>query len=176
MSSPCNQIRYPARDPYFARRFTRLLIVSSVAAEIGPLGVWMLTVIVYQEAAVQYSHPALYWDQQLLPLLGVNSLMTFRKARSAAVDAGWLHFEPGSRARPGRYWVTIPQPIESQVRDDEDANVHQQAASDVDVDHVETPSDEPPSSESTSIEADSKPNRDLFEANFISNRERSGQE
>ena len=30
------------------------------------------------------------------------------RARQAAIDAGWLHYEPGTKSIAGKYWVTIP--------------------------------------------------------------------
>ena len=37
------------------------------------------------------------------------SLAGMKRVRDKAVEAGWLHYEPGTKGRAARYWVTIPE-------------------------------------------------------------------
>jgi len=79
-----------------------------VANEHGPAAAYLLCVIALQEDAIHYQRPVAYWDEQLMPIVGVRSRYTLCRIRRALVEAGWLHYIPGNRGRPARYWVTIP--------------------------------------------------------------------
>jgi hypothetical protein len=37
------------------------------------------------------------------------SVHQLRRVRPAAVASGWLHYEPGRKRVPSRYWITVPQ-------------------------------------------------------------------
>ena len=103
---------YPSAErqgKYFSHRFCRLLTKTATAQELGPEACWLLAVIVHQEDAIRYSRAITFWNDQLLPLCGFGSRKRLESARSKAVDAGWLHYEAGSKSKIGRYWVTIPE-------------------------------------------------------------------
>lgn len=105
--------RYPKRISHFAHKFVRRLAKSAAAQEIGPEVCWLLTVIAHQEDAVHYLRAVTFYDGQLLPLVGMNCRRTLARAREKAVEAGWLHYEPGRKAKPGTYWVIIPEHAEA---------------------------------------------------------------
>ncbi len=103
---------YPKRHPHFAHKFCRLLTKSAAALEIGPEVCWLLTVIVHQEDAKRYRGAANYWNHQLMGVVGVSSVGRLDRIREAAVNAGWLHYEPGGKSKIGVYWVKIPTAAE----------------------------------------------------------------
>ena len=104
--------QYPGREPFFANRFIRLLVKSCVANEIGTNAFAMLTIVVMTEDASHYRRGITFYDGQLMPLLGINSKDTMYKVRKRAIEAGWLHFEPGYKGKASTYWVMIPEHAE----------------------------------------------------------------
>ena len=105
---------YPPRPSHFAHRYTRLLTKTCAAQEIGHVAFVLCVTIVHQEDAKRYKGPVTYFNEQLMPLVGVAKWEALDKARKRAVAAGWLHFAPGNRGlrEPGRYWVTIPSGLD----------------------------------------------------------------
>lgn len=99
---------YPKRPPFFALKYTRLMAKCCLANELGPEVFCLLTVIAGVEDSKSYRSPVTYWNEQLMPIAGFKSVDTLARARNKAMVAGWLHYEPGSRTTPARYWVTIP--------------------------------------------------------------------
>ena len=99
-----------SRPPMFAAKVIRVLTRSAAAQELGPNVCWMLTVILGQEdsPAVRYSRPVTYYFEQLMPLCGFRSKKQLRAAITTAVETGWLEYSPGTKARPGRFRVKIP--------------------------------------------------------------------
>ncbi len=100
---------YPSRQQFFANRFIRLLGKTCVAQEIGCTGFALLVTIVMTEDASRYRRAVTFYDGQLMPILGMDSKKTLATARQKAIEAGWLHYQHGSKGRPGRYWVLIPE-------------------------------------------------------------------
>lgn len=100
---------YPKRPRFFAHRFVRLIAKACLANEIGPEACWLLSVIAMTEDAKGYRDPVTFYNGQLLPFVGVNSVDTLDRARAKAVKAGWLHYQPGCNHTAGKYWVTIPE-------------------------------------------------------------------
>lgn len=105
---------YPTsqRYPYFAMKFIRKLVKEVVAQELGQTGFILLSVVATTEDASGYRRAVTYTDGQLLPILGVSSTSTISLARKKCVEAGWLHYEPGCRGKPSRYWVILPKSAE----------------------------------------------------------------
>ena len=103
---------YPDRPPFFAHRFVRLITKAAVAQELGPEVCWLLSIVVHTEDCKRYAGPVTFYNEQLLPLVGIGGRARLVRARQAAQEAGWLHYEPGARNRPGKYWVTIPAAYE----------------------------------------------------------------
>ena len=99
---------YPAREPFFASKFTRLLTKTAAAQVIGADGCWMLSVIAHQEDSARY-RPVTFWNGQLQPLCGFGNEKKLVRVRKRAVENGWLHYEPGGKSRAGLYWVTVPE-------------------------------------------------------------------
>lgn len=99
---------YPTRPPYFAHRLVRLLTKTAAALEIGPEGCWLVSVIAFVEDAKQYSGPVKYFNETLAPVCGFASIGRLSRARDKAVNAGWLHYEPGGKGIAGVYWAEIP--------------------------------------------------------------------
>lgn len=100
--------KYPKREPFFAVRFCRLLAKRTVANEIGPDACWLLSVIVMTEDARRYAGPVTYFNGQLLPVCGFGSENKLIRSREKLIDSGWLHYEPGGKGYPGKYWVQVP--------------------------------------------------------------------
>jgi hypothetical protein len=84
-----------------------------MAQDIGPEACWLLTVIVHQEDAKRYRGAVTYYNEQLMPLCGFSSAGRLIRARDKAVEAGWLHYQPGYKGKPGIYWCIIPGDCES---------------------------------------------------------------
>ncbi len=100
---------YMPHPRYWAMKLIRLLTKSCAANDVGPVGFALLTVIATTEDAAWYRRAVTYFDGQLAPLIGVASLKSLAAARKKCVDAGWLHYEPGGKGRPARYWCLVPQ-------------------------------------------------------------------
>lgn len=99
---------YPKRKPFFANRFIRVLAKMCAAQEIGPDSFTLLSVIVMTEDAKGYRDAVTFFNEQLMPMAGFRSVDSLARARKRAIDAGWLHYEPGGKGKPGRYWAVIP--------------------------------------------------------------------
>lgn len=104
---------YPQRDSFFAHRFVRLLTKSAAAQELGPEAAWLLTVIAHQEDAKRYTGPVTYWGDQIMTVAGCRSKGRFIRTRKKAIDAGWLHYQPGGKSQPAKYWCLIPKAFEN---------------------------------------------------------------
>jgi len=106
---------HPKRSPFFAARVIRLMTKTAAAQEIGTSAFALVCIVGMQEdtKAVRYSRPVTYFNDQLMSLLGVNSRAALERARSKAVQAGWLNYIPGGKGRPGKYWIGIPQHLEA---------------------------------------------------------------
>lgn len=99
---------YPKREKFYSHRFCRLLTKTCAAQELGPEVCWLLTVVAHQEDVKRYRGPVTYWNEQLMPLCGFGGRSRLVLARDKAVEAGWLHYEAGTKGKPGTYWTTIP--------------------------------------------------------------------
>lgn len=100
---------YPKRSSHFAHTTFRLMTKVCAAQEIGSDAMLLVAVILHQEDAKWYKSAVTFYNGQLAPILGFTSWNRLNKARQAAIDAGWLHYEPGGKRKPGIYWGTIPQ-------------------------------------------------------------------
>jgi len=100
---------YPKRDQCFAHKYCRLLTKSAAAQDLGPEVCWLLTVIAHQEDAAYYKRAVTFYNEQLMPLLGIGGRSRLVHARRRAVDKGWLHYEPGAKGVPGKYWTLVPE-------------------------------------------------------------------
>lgn len=111
------QHEYPKRPPFFANRLIRLLQKSCAANEIGIESCWLVTCIALIEDAKRYSGPVSFWTGQLLPISGFNSWGRLDRSRQRAVNAGWLHYVPGTNRQAATYWTNIPPQIEAAFDD-----------------------------------------------------------
>ena len=110
MPNPSSE--YPQGRKFFAHRYIRLLTKTCAAQEIGHIAFCLCVTVAHQEDAKRYKGAVTYYNGQLLPLVGVDRWETLDHARARAMDAGWLHYEPGGTRRPGLYWVTIPDGLD----------------------------------------------------------------
>lgn len=101
--------KYPRRRPFFANRFCRLMTKVCLANQVGPESCFLLMTIAMTEDAKSYRGPVTFWNEQLVPLLGLNNVKALARIRDRAVESGWLHYEPGGKGRPGVYWVDVPE-------------------------------------------------------------------
>lgn len=118
--------KYPVREPYFAHRFIRLMTKTALAMEIGTEGFCLLTIIVMQEDSCRYTKPVNFWNSQLMNLIGIkkDDEKRFRRVRDRCIEQKWLQYWAGSRSKPAKYYVTIPDNLNS-ITDgpcDEDEN------------------------------------------------------
>jgi hypothetical protein len=107
--------RYPKRPACFAYKYCRLLTKTCAAQDIGHIGFVLCVIIVHQEDAKRYAGPVTFYNEQLMPLVGVAKWESLDGARQRAVKAGWLRYEAGNRGQrmPGRYWTTIPDHLKA---------------------------------------------------------------
>ena len=84
------------------------MIRVCAAQEIGTNGFLLVTVIAHTEDAKRYTDAVTFWNDQLMSILAFDSWGQLDRARKRAVDAGWLHYEPGGKGRVGKYWTMIP--------------------------------------------------------------------
>ncbi len=100
---------YPERESHFAHTTFRLMSKVCAAQDIGSDAMLLVAVILHQEDAKWYKSAVTFYNGQLAPILGFTNWNRLNKARQSAVDAGWLHYEPGGKRKPGIYWGMIPQ-------------------------------------------------------------------
>lgn len=103
---------YPPREKFFAHRYSRLLFRCCVANEIGPEACYMLVQIAHTEDAAHYRKPVTFFNEQLINVCGFRNVKALARARSKAVESGWLNYTAGGKSKPGRYFVTIPASAE----------------------------------------------------------------
>lgn len=104
---------YPKREgTHFAHRALRLLVKTAAAQEIGPTAVALVMTVAMTEDSARYRRAVTFYNDQLLPLVGVTKWDSLDRARRKAVAAGWLHYENRGKRLPGLYWVTIPATAE----------------------------------------------------------------
>jgi hypothetical protein len=96
------------KKSHHAHKLCRLLTKLAIANEIGPEACWMLTVIAHTEDAIWYSGPVTFWNPDLRVICGLRSEGRLARARSRAVDAGWLIYVKGAKERPPKYTTRIP--------------------------------------------------------------------
>ena len=101
---------YPKRPKFYAHRVCRYLTKTCAAQEIGHIAFTLVVTIAHQEDAKRYTGPVTFYNEQLMPVIGVRKWEALDNARNRAVNAGWLVYVPGRNGwhEPGRYWVTIP--------------------------------------------------------------------
>lgn len=106
---------YPRRPQYFAHRYCRLLTKCCAAMEIGPTAALLCMTIAMLEDSKRYTGPVTFYNEQLMPLIGVATWDALHRARDLALQHGWLVYQPGNRGkrRPGRYWVAIPADVDT---------------------------------------------------------------
>lgn len=103
-----NDIEYPSdrKDSMFAIRYIRWLMDSGIVNSIGPDALALLVAVVTMEDQLHYSHPPDFWREQLLRRCGMKSPHALNTARKRAVEAGLLHYRPGTKSVPAVYFVT----------------------------------------------------------------------
>ena len=99
---------YPKRPTHFAHKLVRLMLHSCAAQEIGSDGFLLVAAIAHAEDAKRYTAPVTYWNEQLIPILGLASWGQLDRARKRVISAGWLHYECGGKHKVGKYWTLIP--------------------------------------------------------------------
>jgi hypothetical protein len=107
-----NEETYPKRPKFFALKFIRLMGKACVANELGADVYCLLATIATTEDARGYRSPVTYFNEQLMPIVGLGSVDSLDRVRARAIENGWLHYEKGARRTPGKYWVIVPDHIE----------------------------------------------------------------
>lgn len=103
--------QYPRRESHFAHKLVRLMLHSCAAQEIGADGFLLVCAIAHTEDAKRYTGPVTFWNEQLIPILGMGSWGQLDRARKKAVEHGWLHYEAGGKGKAGKYWAVIPRAV-----------------------------------------------------------------
>ena len=106
-------LNYPNRIPHFDRCFMRALIDREAGTAVGATGLALLAVVVTMEDKKRYA-PVDFWTSHLLRTLGVSEDALI-VARRRCTEAGWLHYEPGTRGKAARYWVILPGETNPQI-------------------------------------------------------------
>ena len=138
---------YPKRDRFFAHKFTRRLMKSCAAMDIGRDACLLLTYVAHTEDAARYSGPVRFWNDQLSNVLGFNSPKQLVNARTKAVEGGWLVYSRHHNRGVGRYWVTIPKQFDDlddsliEEVDDELLSNHSAGGTNQEVNHSTNRSD-----------------------------------
>lgn len=99
---------YPKRGTsFFAIRYMAYVLRCGIGMEHGCEAVALLLAVSLTEDKTRYSKAVCFWNDQLTAYLGcrVERLIAIRKR---VIDAGWLHYEPGRKGIPGKYWVLVP--------------------------------------------------------------------
>lgn len=106
---------YPKRPAFHAHRVVRQLFKTCAAAEIGHTATLLVVFVAHTEDAKRYSSPPTFYNDQLLAILAVRKWDTLDRARRAAAEAGWLHYEspPNGARQAGVYWTMIPERFEA---------------------------------------------------------------
>ena len=104
--------KYPKREAFFSHRFCRILHRDCAAQEIGATACLMLTFIAHQEDTCKYRRGVTFFNEQLMAILGLGTQKALISVRQRAIDAGWLHYQPGGKHKAGVYWVLIPSHAE----------------------------------------------------------------
>ena len=103
---------YPQRPKYWANRVIRKMNKSCAANEIGPEGFTLVSTIAMTEDAKRYLAAVTFFNGQLMPITGLRSESRLDRTRKRCIETGWLHYEPGTKSTPGRYWTLIPEHAE----------------------------------------------------------------
>ena len=102
------ELAYPAREPFFAFKYVRLLRASNAAATIGADGCLMLIYLAFAEDTARYSGPVGLWNSQLIRELGLDWTTQLVRIRKRLVDAGFLTYDRKAKRSVGLYAVAVP--------------------------------------------------------------------
>ena len=101
-------MKYPAQERQnrgYGIRYTRWLMDSGVANEIGQDAVVVLTAVITVEDALHYKRPPTFYNEQMMRRCGFRSKHTLIGARKRAIDHGLLCYSPGKKRQPGTYFT-----------------------------------------------------------------------
>jgi hypothetical protein len=99
------EYEYPKRDSMFAIKYLRWLCDSGAANEVGPDAFAVLAAVVTVEDELHYRRAPNFYNEQLQRRCGIVSIHALIRARTRAVNAGLLHYEPASKRNPGTYFA-----------------------------------------------------------------------
>lgn len=104
------EANYPERPRFFAQKFIRMLVKTCVANEYGAEVFSLLVTIAVTEDAKRYQSPVTFFNEQLMPIIGVRKWETLDRIRLKAIAAKLLHYIPPPKGQriPGSYWVIMP--------------------------------------------------------------------
>ena len=97
---------YPPRSDLFALHYAKWLFASGAAHEAGPDATALLLAVVMLEDEFGCQRPVNFFNEQLMDRIGMLSKHSLIRARTIAVKAGLLNYEPGTKRKPGRYFVS----------------------------------------------------------------------
>lgn len=98
-------MNYPERPKLFALHYIKWLADSYIVQEVGPDAFAVLVAVVTKEDDLHYQRPVNFYNGQLSERCGIVSVHALIRARTKAVEAGLLEYEPAAKRRPGRYFV-----------------------------------------------------------------------
>ncbi len=105
------RVAYPANERQrrgYCARFLKALFASNAIERIGKDAFLLLSFVAATEDKLHYRESPMFWRDQLMSHLAIHSNKGIIAARNAAISAGLLHFEEGSRTRAARYWTVTP--------------------------------------------------------------------
>jgi hypothetical protein len=89
------------------------MVKTCVAQEHGQGVFALLCVIAHTEDARHYTSAVTFWNEQLAAVTGFANVKAMDRQREKAIEAGWLTYIPGGKAKPGRYWINVPSQFQT---------------------------------------------------------------
>lgn len=108
--SSCMEVEYPVRPQMYALKYLRWLIESGTSLEAGPEVFSLLAAVVMQEDRLFCVRAVDFFNEQLCTSSGLATVPRLRRARDRAVLLGLLHYTPGAKRRPAKYF-TLGMPL-----------------------------------------------------------------
>lgn len=102
--------QYPTdrTDCGYAIRYIKTLLDSDAIRNHGYEAVLLAIFIASREDKLHYTKSPQFWRAELMDRFGHGSPKGFIRIRTAAVEAGLLHYLEGTRIKPGKYWTLVP--------------------------------------------------------------------
>lgn len=105
-------ISYPPdqRGGLWAWDVVKLMLKLRIAKRIGSSNAVLIIMhVAAGEHREDYLAPPAFFNQELMDACGLSDEKSFIRARTLAIESGWLNYQKGDIRLAGLYWVTIPK-------------------------------------------------------------------